>query len=157
MLRGGDRTENILPAPPRIVNSPAGEADLREESVGDVRVLVQSDSASLPLREEGVRNAGEVAALEAARPAALARDVVEVEADAEPGAAVDRLAAAVEDVEPRLDSIAGDEVGDGELGCSDEFGADWIVELDVEDESGGGVGAVDVERFVPLRVRVVFV
>lgn len=106
VLGVGNRIENIHPTPIRAVKPPAGERDLGAESISHVSILVQSESAGLPLREEGEGDAGEVGAFEAARPAALARDVVEVELDVERGVAVDGVGAAVEDWEPGVDFVA---------------------------------------------------
>lgn len=115
-------------------------------------IVVEGDVAALPLGEEGVGHAGEVGGFEATRPAPLARDVEEVESDVEAGGALDRAAAAVEDGKPRVELVGDSEVGDGDAGDADEVCADGVVDLDGEEEVGGGVGAVDVEGLVPLRV-----
>lgn len=45
-----------------------------------------------------------------------------------------------------------DDLVDGDVGSSDEGGADGVVVLDGEDDVGSQVGAVDVKGLVPFWV-----
>lgn len=154
MLRVVNGVENVLPTPLRLVALPVRQGYFRNEVVGYMSILVESDLATFTLREECEGYAGEFRASEPAGPAALAGDVVEVELDVDLRVAVDGPVVVVEDVEPGVDLLAGEEMGDGDVGAADELGPDGVVDFDGEDYLGGHVGAVDVEGLVPTGVGV---
>ena len=145
----------IRPAPARLVHPAAGERDARREAVGDVRVLVQPHPAAAALLEEGARDAPVRGAADAGAPAALRvrGDARELELDVYLVPAPQGLPLLVADVEPPLHLPAGDDVLGGQVGAADERGADGLRRLDGEDDVGGEVRAVDVERLVPARIR----
>ena len=67
-------------------------------------------------------------------------------------AVTNRLTVVITDLKPLIDLLTIQEVLDRQVSPPNEGRPNGVIDLDGEDDIGGEVGAVDVERLVPSRI-----
>lgn len=141
---------DVLPARVVLERLAVVELNLWQVPFPDVRVLVQRELAAVAEREVGVLDAPVVGvAGDAVAVGRVVGDGLELEAEAQRGVGLVRLAVGAYDGEPVLDLVARDNAVGGDGDGADELRAEGVVVLDLELEVGGAVRERHGEALLP--------